>query len=240
MGTNRVKKITLLSIIFLVGIALVVGINNRAKAKPNNFNHLLNGDFKLMQTRGCISTNGDFGSNFEIIPPANGDPLTVTRQWLWDNGSFHFNGDGTGTIDSEEVNNFNFNTGTSGQVVGKTLVEGTFTYNVTSDRVVHSDIFATTKTLVGAGRCNTSTVTVRSTRHLVKGNSMLISAENGFESPGATGLDRTPSVETILQTAHPKNPDGSCDFNTEGAKTTLHRICGRGGLYIKVEGPEED
>src|SRR4030095_8083021 len=239
MRRRMVPKIILISVLFLIGITFVVlGFHPTAKARPQNFNHLLYGDFKLMQSRGCITTNGDFGPNFEFQPPAQGT-LTVTRQWLMDTGTFHYNGDETGTIDSEEVNNFNFNTDTSVRAVSKTDVVGTLTYTVTPDRVVHQDVVATTKTLVGGGKCNTSIVTVRSTRHLVKGNSMLIAADTGFESPGATGLDRTPPVETIVQTTHPKNQDGSCNFAIDGTTTTLHRICGRAGLYIKV-GPEQD
>jgi hypothetical protein len=179
-----------------------------AKSKKENMNRLLRGDYVFTTTRTCVQNEQGFGVGFDLLSPA------VVRNYAG-RGIIHFNGDGTGTMDINQLG-ISPNLVATGQMpVTENIGTCDSTYNVHPDKMFTYEAACSGTILSG----------------YLAGETFDINGIAGVGQIDQTGriLLLSGAMETSIET-----------INLSPSGMIFERICNRAGTAVKVHQRNDD
>ena len=199
------KKVLGFAFMAVFTMLFTVGLDTAEAKGKKSPESKLKGTYARTRTRTCIRTNGVFDSNRRIAPAYPGqNPYGHTRTNVI-SGNATFNGDGTGTLESDGLSIRNITSPSQGGTGPHFNFTGPgtcdFNYTVNSD--------------------NSFEVVISS-----------CSSSNGSSSSGTVVQGQ---IGRGGQTLIISDPDSNVETITTGSGSTVRRICNRSGVAVKVK-----
>lgn len=197
--------LVLLPMFVLVGSALVEAKDH--KHKKENMNRLLRGDYVFTVTRACVQNEDGFGVVFDLLSDG------FVRNYAG-RGLMHFNGDGTGTMDIDQLG-ISPNLVATGKIpVTENIGTCDLSYTVNPDRMFTYEATCSGTILSG------------------------YLAGETFDIDGIAGIGQMDQTGRILLLSGPL--ETSVETINLSQSGTIKRICNRTGTAVKVHRHNDD